>query len=317
MPPRLISLVSFYDEQPDVLSDCIKDLAERGGIDHLVITDGAYKTFPDAKGASPVEQHAAIMVAARRHSLPLTFHIPSEPWAEGEKEKRTALFALGLSVANDGDWFWVQDADQFVREAPNLKQRLAETEHDVAALTLHDKVIERIPEDQRAPGMEEDFLLRCLFRAQPITVGPFNHYTYTASDGRVLWGGQGSRDHLVPALDMPDVIVDHCPDRRTLERSQGKHEYYKHRDASGLELGNCMTCLSPRKAVKKIPSELRLARMGRRRLPVGTWVEVCAYHARKQEEVNARFLRSHGLDPLSGAFENRNGRIDDFEVVAA
>ena len=65
----------------------------------------------------------------------------------------------------------MQDADQFVRDAPDLKERLAETEHDVAALTLHDKVIERIPEDQRAPGMQEDFLLRCLFRAQPITVG--------------------------------------------------------------------------------------------------------------------------------------------------
>ena len=235
----------------------------------------------------------------------------------GEVEKRTFLFSLGLSVAEEGDWFWVQDADQFVREAPNLKDQLAATECDVAALTLHDKVIEGIPEDERAPGVEEDFLLRCLFRVQPITVGPFNHYTYTAADGRVLWGGQGSRDHLVPALDMPGVIVDHCPDRRTLERMHGKKVYYTDRDDRGLELGYCMTCRSQRKAVKKIPSGLRIARMGRRKVPVGTWVEVCAYHARKQAEINDRFLRSHGLDPKSGGFENRNGRIDDFEVVAA
>ena len=92
MPPALISLVSFYDEQPGVLSDCIAALAERGNIDHLVVCDGAYATYPDAKAASPVEQHAAIMVAARRHNVSLTFHVPSEPWAGGKSRSARSCF---------------------------------------------------------------------------------------------------------------------------------------------------------------------------------------------------------------------------------
>lgn len=308
--------MSFYDEAPDVLSDCIAALAERGGIDHLVAVDGRYATYPGDTACSPVDQHAAVMVACRRHNLPLTFHVPAEPWAGGEVEKRTALFAHGLSVAREGDWFWVQDADQFVRTADGLRERLAATDCDVAALTLHDKVIEGIPLEQRAPGMEEDFVLRCLFRAQRITV-EVNHYTYIGEGGRVLWCG--AKEQMVPALEMPDVIVDHCPDRRSFERRQSKHQYYTHRDDTGLELGDCFRCKSPRKAVKKVAADLRLVRMGRRKVPTGTWFELCAYHARRQEAENVRALRSMGIDKdraAQGVFENRNGRIQDFEVVA-
>lgn len=313
---RIIALLSFYDEAPDVLSECIAALAVRGDIDHLVAVDGVYRTYPHESPVSPVEQHAAVMVAARRHNIPLTFHVPSVAWGGGEVEKRTALFKIGLSVAERGDWFWVQDADQFVREAPGLKERLAATDHDVATIRLHDRVIERIPFDQRAPGMVEDFQMRALFRAQPITVA-VNHYTYVTDDGRVLWGGSAPGQGMVEALDMQDVIVDHCPDRRTAQRQQGKHAYYIDRDARGLELGDCMVCQSPRRARSKVPSDLRIVVLGGRRVPAGTWIEVCGYHGRRQSEANDRFLKSHGMNPKGGVFENRNGRIEELEVVAA
>lgn len=314
MTGSLIGLVSFYDEPADVLSECIRAMAETGGIDHLVIIDGAYATFPDAKPASPVDQHAAIMVACRRAGIGLTFDVPARAWEGNEVEKRTYLFALGNGVAKPGDWFWVQDADQIVREAPDLKARLAETEHDVAALTLHDTVIARTPVEQRPRGSEPDFLLRCLFRAQPITVRR-NHYTYVTGDGRVLWGGQGSKNEMEPALDMPDIIVDHFPDRRPPERQHGKHVYYTTRDSTGVELGDCMLCRTPRQAVKKVPAELRLVRLGGERVAAGTWVEVCPYHVRKQEDRNRRDLKRLGLNADRGEFQNRNGRLPDLEAA--
>jgi hypothetical protein len=78
-----------------------------------------------------------------------------------------------------------------------------------------------------------------------------------------------------------------------------------------------MKCVNPRRSVRKVPSELRAVKVGGRRVAAGTWVELCGYHARRQEQENERQLRRLGFDPSRGQFENRNGRISDFEQAAA
>jgi hypothetical protein len=304
MTPRLLGLVSFYDEPADTLSECIAALAAHG-VDHLVAVDGAYQSYPDAKPASPVDQHAAIMVSCRKAGIGLSFHIPARAWDGNEVEKRTFMFAAALGVAEPGDWFWVQDADQVVITAPDLKQRLAETDHDVAALTLHDTVAARMDRKDWPP----DFLLRCLFRAQPITVRR-NHYTYVTADGRVLWGGQDSTHELEPALEMPDVLVEHRPDRRPRERLHAKHVYYTQRDASGAELGDCMRCDEPKaQAVRKVAFNVQPVDIRGKRVVAGTWIECCEKHARRTEYENRHQLERLGLNPDSGEFQNRNGQL--------
>lgn len=304
---NLIALISFYNEHPAVLRDCIVGLA-RAGVDHVVCLDGAYALFPDAQAASPAEQHAAILLTAREVGVGLTLEVPRSHWVGNEVEKRDHHFRIANSVATPGrDWLWIMDADQVVRDAPRLKERLAETDRDVAATLLHDRVVEQIPMDARAPGMEEDFMLRNVFRAQPIRV-MVNHYTFVTDDGRVLWGGP-VEDHHVPApcLDLVDVIVDHYPDRRDRERLQAKHAYYTRRDAEGVEMGLCERCRHPRAAARKVPVDLAKVTKRNRPLVVGSWAVLCEPHAREQEARNGRWLRARGFDPAKGAFENRNG----------
>lgn len=316
---RVIGLVSFYDEHPAMLRDCLVGLS-RAGVDHVVCLDGAYALFPDAQAASPVEQHAALMLTARETGVGLTLHTPRSHWVENEVEKRGFHFRLANALAEPGDWFWIMDADQVVMSAPGLKQRLADTTLDVAATLLHDTVIERIPVGQRAPGMEEDFLLRNVFRAQPINVVK-NHYTFVTQDGRVLWGGQG--DEQEPCLDLGDVVVNHYPDRRERERIHRKHVYYTDRDLKGVELGECMRCDPPAaKAVRKVATGLRLVNRDGRPFAAGSWIECCEKHARRAEYENRWRLIELGFDPdrghfdratgefvPSGRFENRNGNL--------
>jgi hypothetical protein len=64
---RLHGLLAFYDEPESSLLACVDALAD-AGVDHLVAVDGAYELFPDAKPASPVNQHAAIVLACRERT---------------------------------------------------------------------------------------------------------------------------------------------------------------------------------------------------------------------------------------------------------
>lgn len=298
---RVIALLSFYDEPIELLVACLSGLA-KAGVDHVVALDGRYAMYPADAPISHVNQHSAIVLACRNLGMACTLSVPNEPWAGNEVEKRTALFALGWSVARDGDWFWVQDADQIVSDIPNgWKERLAATQHDVATVTMHDCVVAENPSDD----WPADFKMRSLFRAQPITVQT-NHCTYVAEDGRVLWGmvvaGSDRGRCEVPALDLAGLKVDHCPQVRPVDRLKAKGEYYVGRDAAGIERGEC-ECGEP--AVRLVSRHWRVVpETGK---AVAEWHEACEKHAKRWEYDGQWEMRKLGIDPSTA--HNRNGEI--------
>lgn len=294
---NLIGLLAWFDEPVDDLLRCIDALA-RATVDRVVAMDGRYALYPADHDVSSPNEYAAILMACRELRVACTIHQPSGPFKGGEVQKRTALFALGLSVAESGDWFWVQDADQVVAEWPgDLKDRLSATQHDVAEVNMLDTVALRANQKDWPPY----FAMRALFRAQPITVGPA-HCMYNAPDGTLLWGYDG--DHrMADALDLTDVVlVEHHPDRRPHDRQHAKLMYYAERDAAMIERGSCELCGEPATSLE--PVRWRMTEIG----PVASRMECCAMHAESVRVVNALELRKLGIDPGSVVMENRNGK---------
>jgi hypothetical protein len=295
---RLHGLLCWYDEPVENLVACVTSLHE-AGVDHVVAVDGRFAQYgPDLPANSHPNQHAAIVLACLELGMACTLYAPAEPFAS-EPAKRTALFALAASVADDGDWFWVQDADMVVTRWPDdLKQRLAATDRVTAEVEVLDVVA------QRAERLDwpARFAFRGLYRAQRITVGP-SHCTYVGEDGVPLWNGAGMKAEA-EALDLTAVVeVEHRPDRRPHERQAAKMQHYAVRDASGIERGSCAHC--DRKAVRFVASQWKRSRIG----PISKWVEVCEDCAQRLEKVSRVRLRQMGVDPDSARIENRNGRI--------
>ena len=235
MKPRLIALLSFYDERPDWLAACIFTMYKHLDVDHVVALDGAYALYPEGRAWSPTDQHHAITEACNALGVGLTLSAPQHVWTGNETEKRTALFRLADSVSTNGvDWYFVIDADELVDEcrAESLKSILADLEHDVADVALLTR--EPTGEISRQP-------LRMLFRAiHGITVEQY-HWHYKAPDGRMLWGNGPT---CIPGTDLGDIVrVEHRHEQqRNAVRNQGRKNYYKARDLTKVELRLCDSC---------------------------------------------------------------------------
>ena len=297
---RIHGLLAWFDEPIPSLVACITGL-RRAGVDHLVAVDGRYALYDAEEPVSHPNQHGAIALTCRELGMALTLHAPSEPWAENEVEKRTALFAFGWACAKPGDWFWVQDADMVTTEAPaDLKARLEATEHPTAEVEVLDTVLDRA----NLPDYPSRFAMRSLFRAQPITVGPA-HCNYTAADGTPLWAGTGMGDDtLASTLDLSGCVrVEHRTDARPHERQAAKAQYYAVRDDAGVEGGTCDDCGEP--AVRHVATGWRKSHLG----PVAKWVEACEPCASRREKIGQRQLRQLGVDPEAVRVENHNGRM--------
>lgn len=295
---RLHGLLSFYDEPPENLTRCVTSLS-RAGVSHLVALDGAYALYPEGEAASHPNQHAALVLACRELGMGLTLHVPDTVWSGNEVQKRTALFAIAWTLANDGDWFLVMDADQVVTEAPDtLRGDLAATEHDTAEARFID--VPALAANRR--DWPPEFDVRCLFRAQPITVET-NHITYRAADGRLLWGWDDPDAVLEPALALPGLLIAHRPHERPAERQRRKLVYYAERDRLGVERGRCADCGQP--AARLVAVDWRDSDIG----PVADWREACEACARDHELAGRRQLAALGMDPDAVAVENRNGKV--------
>lgn len=304
--PRLHALVSFYDEPIANLLNCLRAMAD-AGTDHVIAMDGRYAMFPGEDAASSIEQHARIVAGCRQLGMACTLHVPAEPFVGNEVEKRNGLFALAYALAEPGvDWFWVQDADQFVTDWPkDLKARLAASEQDVAQVDLVDMPLLRA----NHPGMSAHLPQRALFRAQRITVGP-SHAIYRADDGRLLWGWEPDCVQA-DALDLTGVVrVEHHPDTREQARVQAKMRYYVERDAARIERGTCEECGDP--AVKLVARGWRVSSDG---VPVSTSLAEACRPCGKRIERDARYELSRlGFSPaalkakgLGLALETRQG----------
>lgn len=294
---RIHGLLCFFDEPVESLVAALAGLRS-AGVDSIVAVDGAYALYPNARAASAPNQHAAITLACRELGMSCLLHVPSEPWAGNEVEKRTHLFALGQTVAEEGDWFWVQDADMVTTESPfDLKDRLAATDCLAAEVTILD-VVAQAAQQKDWPA---EFVMRSLFRAQPIHVDT-HHARYVDAEGRHLWNGNGN-EQPVAGLDLSDVVtVEHRPHERPAERQRDKLAYYAQRDAARVERGKCKTCGAD--AMRLVPINWRWSDIG----PVAEWQEACEPHAEEVGKV-ARFqLQEMGIDPDSVVAENRNGK---------
>lgn len=280
---KLIALLSWFDESPEWLEATIDSLP---GVDHLVALDGAYQLYPGGGPESPREQHTAISDACHRNDIAPFIVVPGCKWQGNECEKRSRLFAEGNLIAEPGDWFMVIDADEVCQEPPaDLRERLEATELDVAEVLFHEP-----------RGRREHYPIRILFRAQPIQVVG-NHYTYLTADGRKLWGP--GRRSLEPALDLTDFEILHRTFERDALRSEAQHLYYKIRGKVGVEIGVCIRC-----GVKAT----RTIACGWERNPYGLiadYLDVCDTHAIEIEGENAKALKAHGLDPVTGRVDPR------------
>ena len=291
---RLIALLSWFDEPPELLALCL-DGAKRAGCSAVVAVDGRYAMFPSMTNVSDPKQRAVIDAACRHHGLELTTHV-SGPWTD-EAAKRTVLFALALAVSDRGDWWINLDADTIVTEVDaGLLRRLAETEEDAALARVVDVEARRA----RRPDWPEQVDFRLLFRAQPLYVEG-HHYDYRRmTDDAFVWrGGAGWNENngVVPAANLADLItVEHRPAARDPGRVLLKNQYYTRRDEQGAEMGRCLRCETGQ-ARHRVYAGLKLVRHEGARRPVGRVEELCDGCAREQRSIARRWLRQNGFNP--------------------
>lgn len=241
MNTRVIGVLSWYQESPAWLSATVASFGRV--IDHLVAVDGPYAAFPhNGRVRSEPEQVESIQRTCDALNIGLTLYQPREPFYGNEVEKRTLCFDLAMAEANPGvDWLWVFDGDEVLTKYPaDLRTRLDCIERDAIEVVLTSrqgyedagediaKVIP-LPTDSRHD-------LRMLFRALPGIRVMNRHDLYVAgphSDPTFLWGP--TTLPIVEAFRLGEVEVEHRSERRAMHRRNSSLEYYRTRDALGLE----------------------------------------------------------------------------------
>lgn len=231
---RVIGLLSWYDENPSWLAECVASAAKL--CDHLIAVDGPYALFPDSmiKPLSGPEQAETILRTAHGAGIGCTVHAPAQPWWGDQVEKRDFTFRLGETVADDGDWYLIIDGDEVLTKVPaDTRAKLEDTACDVAEVMLwernvHDRINELVDAspDYRHP-------LRRLYRALPDMHVTQAHYVITAGD-KVLSGAEHLHK-LEPAEWLTDVVLEHRPHQRPWYRQDQKRRYYDARERSSAE----------------------------------------------------------------------------------
>lgn len=275
---KLVALLSWYDEQSAFIEAALGSLAWVG-VDEIVALDGAYELFPFGQPRSPESNYEALA----RSPIPVHVRTPDSCWPT-EMDKRTTLFRLGEELTSERDWFFVTDADNVVIRCDcDLKRLLRGSSCDAGTVRF---------EEPRPNGPISRFTLTSFFRAQRgITVGP-NHYTYTAPDGTVLWGGNRRRNR-VRKLKVP-LTIEHRSFYREAGRFGRAFAYYRKRDKLKLEFGSCEVDGCEVSGHVELPTDWQLEREGKL---TAEWMTVCAAHEPEIRERNRQAIRAHGLDP--------------------
>lgn len=238
---RIWGLLSWYDESPSWLAEAVASFAP--ALDGLIAVDGAYANFPDARASSERVQAETVMATANALGLPATIHRPAAPFIGNEVEKRDFMFRLANAHADTfTDWLWVFDADCILTACTDdLRDRLAEAHTDVVEVNLWERqdFLADAPDVAREVNLPTGsaapmrMLFRCLDRMQVIGL----HYCYAGvrEDGTYtyLWGPP----HVAPqdGVVFHDVSVEHRSRWRDLYRREAAREYYKRREALGIE----------------------------------------------------------------------------------
>lgn len=216
---RLIGLLSYFDESPELLSECISRLRSVG-IDHLVACDGAYDFYPAADPTSSQECTKAILYSCA--GIGLT-RLDKSGWSGNEVEKRNFMLEVALEVARDGDWLLVSDSDHMWESKGNFKDRLRTTESDVAEVWLADCDL-----DCDAPNW---YPARLLYRAVPGMRYDSAHWRIRFPDGAVsttLFAPQ--QRHTAKTLELGELLrVRHTVYHQPPERRERQAVYYDRR----------------------------------------------------------------------------------------
>jgi len=234
---RLIAALSWYQEPSAWLTELVRSLA--GCCDHLVAVDGAYELFPGShdQPCSPVEQAAAILLAADTMGLPVTLHRPRQPFAGNEIEKRTLLLRLAQQHATiEEDWLLVVDGDMLITRAdPGLRDQLATPHVDVADYRLwwrDDRHATEIAQGiDNNPGRPGETPVRCLFRVLENMRVEHAHYCHIGDrDGRSVYYREAAAADLGEQLQ-----IEHRHAFRNRPRQIAAHAYYRARDQQHIE----------------------------------------------------------------------------------
>lgn len=219
---RIVALLSWYDEYPNWLAQCVRSVAQF--CEHVVAVDGPYEQFPGAyeKPRSSSDQVEAIQEAAIDSGIGCTLHLPQRPWLGGEVTKRDFMFRVAETIG--ADWFFRVDADEVVTHVPDdLYGRLARTERHVAETTLDQPASPTIPS-----------FLRCFFRAIPgirvvqahslVTAIVDDQRVVLAADPGAIWNQLQMK--CEPAEAIHDLHMEHRNFQRPMERQRRKDAYY-------------------------------------------------------------------------------------------
>lgn len=239
--PKVWGLLSWYDESPSWLAEAVASFAP--ALDGLIAVDGAYAHFPDARASSERLQAETVIATANGAGLPVTVHRPVAPFIGDEVAKRDFMFRLANAHAQAyHDWLWVFDADCVLAECPaDIRDTLADVEGDVVEVGLWQRsdFLADAPDIARETNLAPSttapmrMLFRCLDRMQVIGL----HYCYAGvrEDGTYtyLWGPP----HVAPqdGVMLPGVTVEHRSAWRDLYRREAARDYYKRREALGIE----------------------------------------------------------------------------------
>lgn len=219
---KLIALLSWWDEDPAWLTRAVVPLGRF--CDHLVAIDGAYATTPGSElsPASPGPQADAVVAATETAGLGLTLHRQAFPWWGDEVAKRSFMFRAANLVCEPGDWLFVVDADEIVRDVPaSLRETLQGLDEEVASVELYE-----LPERGSHPA-------RRFFRWDPTLRVEGAHYIYIAGEDRHLRGEH--EPDLEPAAFISGFRMEHWSELRAAARRETQLAYYERRDRLGLE----------------------------------------------------------------------------------
>jgi hypothetical protein len=243
---KVVGVLSWYDESAAWLAAAVAGFSRV--CDAVVAVDGAYGLYPGARPRSHPEQVEAVRATCETLDKECVIFQPSEPFWGNEVEKRN--LTMRLAGALSPDWVMVFDADYHLMrcEPERVRYELEHTDLNVATYTLLDG-IDVLADEYRAElavkmDLSTDWTCRTrdIYRWTPdLRYGPA-HFTVRGSyDGRDVWlrGPElvKSGVPVEPCHDLNEALVAvHRTSHRAKVRRESSQEYYRRRDAAGLEV---------------------------------------------------------------------------------
>ena len=225
---RIHALLSFFDEPPELLAECITRL-RAVGIDRLIAIDGAYDLYPSEDKTSSFACFNTLLDETLRHGIDIVLRNKAG-WSGNEVEKRTYMLEVALEDTKPEDWLLVVDADHFWESDVDLHELLANAGAFDFARVSFAEVFHPNGNPLWAPA-------RPLMRARSDLRMGSNHYTYELD-----YEGKGFSTFLerpepsVPAFDLMDLVhvVHKVYERHPAQRAR-QISYYHRRDTEGIE----------------------------------------------------------------------------------